>query len=123
MDIMTKAVTALVLLAASLLSGLWLSRKGRPLPSALLTIHKIISLAGAAWLVALLVQQHRIMPLGAAIWVAAIAWAVCFVAAIASGGALSLDRPVRTPILRLHQIAPMLTALGGTVTLYLLLVG
>lgn len=121
MSLAVSAQVAGALLLASLLSGLWLSRRGRPLAKSLVTVHKLLALATAAFLVAALAQASRSAPLGLAVWAAALVAAMGFVAAVASGGLLSRDRPLPTTILRVHQVGMALMTVFGATALYLLL--
>jgi hypothetical protein len=111
------------LLLASLLSGLWLNRRGRPLAKALVTAHKLISLASAAFFVAALMQGSRTTTPGVAVWAAAVMAGLGFVAAVASGGLLSGERSLPPTILRVHQVGMAMMTVFGAATLYLLLAG
>ena len=46
-----------------LLSGVWLSRTGRPLNTLILTIHKLISLSAVVYLVIIVYRIHQVTPL------------------------------------------------------------
>jgi hypothetical protein len=104
-----------------ILSGLWLSRKGRPLHVGISTAHKLISLAAGVYLLVTVFQRNRLVPLGPTEWIAVAVTGLSFLAMVASGGVLSLDRPAPVAILRIHQVVPVLTALSIAATLYLLL--
>jgi hypothetical protein len=103
------------------LSGLWLSRSGRPLKTGISTIHKVVSLATGVFLIVTLVQLHRADPLNAPQWVAVVVTGLCFAGDVATGGLLSFEKPWPKAVLRLHQILPVLTAVSTGVMLYLLL--
>ncbi len=104
-----------------ILSGVWLSRTGRPLNVFISTIHKLISLAAGVFLLVTIYQQSRLEPLSVTEWIAVVITGLCFVAMVASGGFLASDKPRPVALLRVHQIVPVLTALSTGVTLYLLL--
>ena len=103
-------------------SGIWLSRRGRPLNVAISTIHKLISLAAGIFLLVTVYQRHQVVPLSAVEWIAIVVTGLCFAGTVASGGFLSAEKPVPVVVLRVHQIVPVLTLLSSFVTLYLLLI-
>ena len=103
------------------LSGLWVSRKGRPLNVGLSTIHKLVSLATGVFLLVTVYQQGQIAPLNMAEWLAIVVTGVCFAAVVASGGILSSDKPRPIALLRVHQVMPVLTVVSTALMLYLVL--
>lgn len=103
------------------LSGIWLSRKGRPLNAAISTVHKLIGLAAGVFLLITIYQRNRVVPLGATEWIAIVITGLCFLGTVISGALLSSDDPMPVAVLRVHQIVPVLTALSTGATLYLLL--
>jgi hypothetical protein len=103
------------------LSGIWLSRTGRPLNPSLSTVHKLISLAAGIFLLVAIYQRNRAIPLSGTEWVAIVITGLCFLGTVASGGLLSTDKPAPVALLRVHQVVPVLTLLSSAVTLYLLL--
>jgi hypothetical protein len=121
MNITARAVAMGLFLVLIILSGLWLSRTGRPLNVGISTLHKLISLAAGIYLLVTVIQRHRTLPLGPAQWIAVVATGLCFLAMVATGGLLALDKPAPVAILRVHQIVPALTALSTGASLYLLL--
>ena len=103
------------------LSGIRLSRAGRPLNVGISTIHKLISLAAGVFVLVTTYQRNGVVPLDATEWTAIVVTGLCFAGTVASGGLLSSDKPMPVAVLRVHQIVPVLTALATGVTLYLLL--
>jgi len=106
-----------------ILSGIWLSRTGRPLNVFISTIHKLISLGAGVFLLVTIYQQSRLEPLSVTEWIAVVVTGLCFVAMVASGGRLSIDKPAPVAVLRVHQVVPALTVLSASAALYLLLGG
>ena len=102
------------------LSGIWLSRSGRPLNAGIFTVHKLVSLAAVAFLVWTIVQINRAASLPPMGWIAVAVTAVLFLGTVASGALLSFDRPVPAVVLSIHRIAPILTVLSSAATLYVL---
>lgn len=106
---------------AVLLSGFWLSRSGKPLNVVILTVHKLVSLATMAVLVAIISPVDRIAPLGTIELTASAITGVLFLGTILSGALLSTGKPIPAIVLRMHQILPFLTLFSTAATLYLLL--
>jgi len=103
------------------LSGIWLSRSGRPLSGVLLTIHKLISLAAAVFLVVTVYQMNQVATLSGMELIVLVVTGLLFLGTGIIGGVLSTDKPLTGAMLRLHQIGPILTVLSTAVTLYFLL--
>jgi uncharacterized iron-regulated membrane protein len=103
------------------LSGIWVSRAGKPLNGVLLTIHKLVGLAAGVFLVAMVYQLHQGSALGGKEMIAVIVCSLLFLGAVVAGGVLSLDKPVPGVVLRLHQIGSVLAVLCTATTLYFLL--
>jgi hypothetical protein len=121
MDISVRAITAGVFFLFIFLSGIWLSRSGRPLNVARSTIHKLISLAAGIFLLMTIRQGHQVIPLNRTEWIATVVTGLCFLGTVASGGFLSSEKPMPVAVLRVHQVVPVLTALSSGVMLYLVL--
>ena len=105
-----------------ILSGLWLSRTGRPLNVLILTIHKLISLATVVYLVITVYQIHQVASLNPLEITASMVTLLFFIVMIATGGLLSTAKSMPALILKVHQIMPYLVILNTTATLYPLLV-
>jgi heme A synthase len=103
------------------LSGIWLSRSGKPLNGIILTVHKLISLAAVVFLAITMVHQaNQASDLSAMGLAAGAVTGLFFLGAILTGGLLSIGKPVPAAILTAHQAAPFLTVLSSAATLYLL---
>ncbi len=121
MNTTVRALVGGLFLIFIFLSGIWLSRTGRPLNVAISTLHKLIGLAAGVFLLVTVYQRHRMVPLSATEWIAIVLTGLCFLGTVASGGFLSSDKPMPVGVLRVHQIVSVLTALSTAATLYLLL--
>jgi hypothetical protein len=104
-----------------LLSGIWLSRTGRPLNVGISTVHKLTSLAAGVLLLVTITQRNLGIPLSGTEWVAIVVTGLCFLGTVAAGSLLAFDKPMPVAVSRLHQIAPVLTVISTAATLYLLL--
>ncbi len=118
-----KLVTAGVLFIFTVISGLILSRSGRPFGVGLVTIHKLIAAPAA---VVLVLAFRQLLKGGRAATVLemslAVISALLFLALIASGALLTRE-DMRLPgiVLKIHQVAPLLALVCSTATFFLML--
>ena len=102
------------------LSGIWLSRSGKPLNGVILTIHKLIALAAGVLMIVTLYRMNQASALGATELAAVVVAGLCFVGAVVFGGLLSTGKPMPAVVLRLHQVMSVLTVLATAAGLYFL---
>ena len=112
-----------LLLVVIFLSGLWVSRLGKPYSTLPFTIHKLAGLAVGVLLAVIVYQSHKVAPLGAAGIAAIVVTVLCFIGIVVAGGFLSIAKEAPAVVLRLHQIIPVLTVVSTAGMLYLLLRG
>ncbi len=105
-----------------LLSGFWLSRSGKPINTAILTIHKLISLGAGIFLGITIYRIHQATPLNPLEMAAVAVTLLFFIAMVATGGMLSTTKPMPGFVLKVHQIMPYLVIISAFVNMYLLLV-
>lgn len=116
-----KFVVTGLFLVFIILSGFLLSRTGRPLNVLILTVHKLIAVGAVVYLTVTLYRAYRMGALGPLTIAAGGVTILFFAVMIATGGLLSMAKPVPAAILRTHQIAPYLVLLANSASLYLLL--
>ena len=104
-------------------SGLRLSRSGKPYNPILFNLHKLIGLAAGIYLVVTVYQIHQAAPLSQVEIITAVITIALFVGTIIAGGLVSIDKPMPKPALRMHKIMPYLTVVSTAATLYLLVGG
>lgn len=121
MTIAARAIVAGLSFLFVFLSGIWLSKTGRPLNVGISTVHKLVSLAAGIFFLLTIIQRNRMVPLGSTEWIVILSSGLCTLGTVASGGFLSSNKPVPAAVLRLHQIMSVLTVLSAGATLYLLL--
>ena len=102
------------------LSGIWLSRSGKPLNGVILTIHKLIGLAFGVLIIITLYRMNQVGALDAVEWAAVIVTGLLFVGTVVFGGLLSTGKPMPAVVLRLHQVMSVLTVLATAAGLYFL---
>jgi hypothetical protein len=116
-----KLLFAGLLLLFIILSGIWLSRTGRPPSVLILTFHKLISLGAVIFLVITVYRIHQTAPLNPLELGICVLSMVLFIALFATGGLLSTAKTMPSVVLKIHQITPFLVILSTSTTLYLLL--
>ena len=115
----TMLGTAALLVAVFVL-GFWLRRFGKPYSGLVMTVHKLVSLAALILFILAVYQIHKATPLETSALAAAVLTVVFFVAAIISGGLISIDKALPPAVKVLHRVSPFLSLLAIAVTLYLL---
>jgi FtsH-binding integral membrane protein len=116
----TRLLTAGILFILTIASGIWVSRAGRPLNAAVLTVHKLISLATVILLVTVIMGMSKGIPMTGAVIAAIAITAVFFLGLFATGVILSFDKPVNHIIKIIHAALPLLAAALVFVSVYLL---
>lgn len=104
----------------TIISGFVLSRLGRPLNSAIFTVHKLIAVGTVILAVVTVRELYQAVELPALFPVMTGLAALFFLALVVSGALLSFDKLAVPAILKVHQIAPLLTLAFSTITVYLL---
>ena len=113
-----------------LMSGFWVSRSGKPYPSGVFNIHKLIGLGAGVFLVRTVYLTHQAAPLSLAQWLATGLTAALFILSVAAGGLLSIlaegglknvGESTQKAISLAHKFLPYLiiAATGGTLSLLL----
>jgi hypothetical protein len=106
-----------------LVSGILLTGRGRPYPTALFTLHKLLALAAtvtASLRLASLVKDHPVGALATGLMVLA---GLCVVLLFASGALLSLER-LPSPVFRIiHTIVPGVLVSALILLIYLVSMG
>lgn len=120
--ITSKLISAGILAVLTLISGMIVSRAGKPQNIWLVSIHKLIAV-GTVILIVMAVNQLLKTADGRSfllISMMAIS-AILFLSLIASGAFLTreeMDLPAF--VLKIHQVAPLLALAGSSLTVYLL---
>lgn len=116
----SKIIYAGIGFLLTLISGVALSRVGRPLNSAIFTIHKLIAV-GTIILIGLNIRDlYQVVNLHALHPALIVITGLLFLALVVSGALLSFDKLVMPATLRIHQIGPLLALAFSTLSIYLL---
>lgn len=100
--------------------GFVLQRSGKPYNVALFTLHKLVSIGLAAFLVVAIVKINQVSPLNTAQSIMLAIFALCFIATVSTGGMLSVEKTWPLIVTMLHKVLPFATLLSTAVSLYLL---
>lgn len=101
-------------------TGYWLARLGKPYSVLIQTVHKLIAVGVFVYLVYFSIQLNRETPLVSRQIAALAAAGIFFIAMIATGGMLATENDFPGLVLRIHKIAPYLTAVSTGLSIYLL---
>lgn len=103
------------------ITGIGLSRSGRPFSTLSLTIHKLIGLAALIVLIVTVYQTNQAAALSMIEWTATAVTILLFAVTIIAGGLLSTDLALPAFVSILHLGLPFVTlfATGGTLLLLL----
>jgi hypothetical protein len=103
-----KFILSGILIALSVISGVWLSKMGRPLKSAIFTLHKLVSVITIILMVTIIYQLQKAIEKDNTEILFMAATGLFFVFALVSGALLSFERPVNKIILFIHKLSPLL---------------
>ena len=107
-------------LILTLISGVILSNLGRPLNSAIFTVHKLIAVGTVILLGVTIRNLYKTGDFHTLSLVLIVVTGLIFLTLIVSGALLSFERPVPQTILKIHQIAPLLAVAASIMSVYLL---
>jgi hypothetical protein len=104
-----KIVVAGACILAKLLTGVALTRSGKPYGAGLLAIHKLISPAALALLYLAAQRVHAESGLDSTQIAVCVSAGVLFVASIATGGIVSVEKPMPAMVMALHRVLSFVT--------------
>lgn len=123
MDTITsKLIAAGILFLLTLISGVILSRSGRPFSIGLVTLHKLIA-AGTVVLIGMAVNQlYKTVDGKAFIEMSVMVISTILFLALIATGALLTREEMQLPevVLSIHKLAPLLALVSSATTVYLL---
>ena len=121
MTVGTKIITAGILILITILSGLWLSKSGRPLNSLIFTIHKLAAVAAVIFLVLAVKSLPKDFDFTFIFILIITLLGLSFTASIITGGFLSFEKTMPGFILTLHKILSVLVPVIIIIYYFLLL--
>lgn len=117
---LTLAVSIIAMLLI-FLSGFWLHRSGKPYPTILFTLHKLISLALIIFLIVIATRIQRESTLTSVQLVSVISSLIFFIATIVTGGLLSVEQEMPNLVHLAHKILPFCVLLTTGASFYVCL--
>ena len=102
-------------------SGLWLSHSGKPYHLILFNIHKLIGFGLLVFLAINVYRVNQVTPLSPLQLTACLITGLFFIAAIVTGGLVSIPRAMPEVVSLSHRLLPYLTMLSAIISIYLLL--
>jgi hypothetical protein len=109
-----------IVFVLTLVSGVWLSRSGKPLNTGIFTVHKLIALGAV---VATAIQAYHALKGGeiqAILSALIILIGLSVVALFVTGALMSANKPAYNMLLFIHKVSAVLALVAGAVTIYLL---
>lgn len=97
-----------------LISGIWLSKLGKPYGTILFTIHKLIALAFIIYVFIISKNLFKAMEINPVMWIFMVAAAISVIAIIATGGILSNQEEVKNSLVIVHKISSVVLLLSLT---------
>lgn len=101
------------------ITGLWLTRSGRPYSSALLNIHKLVALAAVIAIGVLAYRANAASALQVLELAVLGLAALLVIASFASGGVVSTMKAPPAWVSWVHRIAPYLTVVAAAAAMYI----
>lgn len=105
----------------TLLSGVALSRAGRPLNTVIFTVHKLVALTTVIVISTNIYKLSRTVDTQTVALAVISVTALLFLALFVSGALLSFERSIPQAALRVHQVLPLLALVAASSAIYLLL--
>ncbi len=115
-----KIIVTGILFIIMIISGIWLSKLGRPLNNGVFTVHKLISLLTIVFSAITVYRLQKNIELKSIDLVFIIIMEIAFLVSIASGAILSFDNLVNKFTLTVHKASPVLLVISIAILIYLL---
>lgn len=104
-----------------ILSGIWLSRKGKPYNLILFNIHKMISLGAILMTTLALLFYSRDYALSSINITLIICTAILFIILLLTGGLLNIKKEMPRFVLITHRITPLIVSVLAFLSIYILI--
>lgn len=121
MSLTIKLVMSGILLIYVIVTGMWVSRLGRPISTGVFTIHKLTALAFAVFASIVFINLLKENQIDSVIPVVLIIAGLSIAALFASGVFLSFEKPLPKIILNIHAFTPIITVISSALAIYVLI--
>ena len=112
------SIPAGIFLIISILSGVWLTRIGRPLNVVIMTIHKLIALGAVIFYVVAIYRLSLAGMISPVEWITILVTGILFLTMFVSGAVLSGGKVVKGALLVAHKSFPLLAVICFLVLFY-----
>ncbi len=103
----TRMIAIGVLYLLMILTGIWLTKKGKPYSLLAVNLHKFITLAMLVMLIIQVIFLNKTVGISGLVWVVVFLTAVLFLIEMVSGGILSASKEEKTMVANSHKIVPV----------------
>jgi hypothetical protein len=117
---LTKIIISVILFIITIISGITLSKTGRPLNVIIFNFHKLIGLAGVVLTGIIIYNLCKNSDISFTLLSMIILSAIFIAALFVSGAFLSFDKPAEIAVLRIHNISMVLGIAGLAASVYIL---
>jgi NADH:ubiquinone oxidoreductase subunit 6 (subunit J) len=91
-----------------IISGIWLSRNGKPYHTAAFTVHKLSALLMVIFAIVLILDLNKNRGVTNLEWILFIFSGILFLISFITGALMSFEKPVKSIITTTHKIMPYL---------------
>jgi hypothetical protein len=113
-------VSAILIAVIVFLSGRWMNRSGKPYNTIVLALHKLISFGIFVYIIISCYQLNGAVAFTSAESACCLSAAGAFLAAVASGGFLSTNRPMPSFVQVIHRVSSTASTLLTGILIYIL---
>jgi hypothetical protein len=121
MNITLKLTGLGILFLLIIISGIWLTKTGRPYQNNVFNVHKLISLLAVVLGTIMVYNLQKGMEISVLTTTFMIIAAILFIVLIITGGLLNLDKPFYDTLRITHRILSPITIILTVVVFYILL--
>lgn len=120
-----KLISAGLLFLFTLISGMIISRSGKPLNTGQVTVHKLLAICAIVMVSLVMYQKLETMDNMAAVKLGAVIITAVLFLSLITTGALLTRQELQLPavVLKIHQVASILSLITSPITVFLILRG
>lgn len=115
-----RIILSAIFMILSVVSGIWLHQKGRPLHKGIFSAHKLVSMAATVFIVLIFFAIKDQVQFSANQMTFIVLSGMFLLLTFVSGGMLSVEKPFTFIVFTVHRIMTLLLIIFGGYTAYLL---
>lgn len=120
MSLSFKLVLSVIFLVLVIATGIWLTSLGKPINTALFTVHKLLALAFAVFTAVLVIGLIKGAGVNMTLLLLIITAVLSIIALFASGAVLSMNKPAAEIFSIIHRLTPITVTISTFLILYIL---